>query len=164
MSTVDNDLRQALQELTEPTAKAAVRRVLKALPVEFALGDILEQCDERQHLRAGLWSALNEPLVDQEKVEAWVESWPREQPASTKAEAAERTSTDDAPDLGAELSITRDEVLEVLDDLPDNCTLDGILHTLYMRSQLKQAIWSLENEPTHTQEEVEQSLSRWLTD
>lgn len=164
MSTVEDDLRQALQEITEPTAKAEVRRVLDALPEEFALGDIIEELDEREHLRAGLWSALKEPLVDQEEGEAGVESGARGEPARTNANAAEWTALEDAPDLDAELSITRGDVLEVLGDLPDNCTVDDILHTLYVRSELKQAIWSLENEPTYTQEEVEQSLSRWLTD
>lgn len=61
------------------------------------------------------------------------------------------------------VSLTKSEVLQALDDLPDPCTMGEILHTLSVRERIKQGIWSLENEPTFTQEEVEQSLSRWLT-
>ncbi|HEV3052779.1 MAG TPA: hypothetical protein VGX50_20865 [Longimicrobium sp.] len=60
------------------------------------------------------------------------------------------------------VTLTKEEILQALDDLPDHCTMEDILHTLHVREQIKQGMWSLDNEPTFTQEEVEQSLSRWL--
>ncbi len=59
---------------------------------------------------------------------------------------------------------TKADLLEVLDRLPDDCSLEDIEYSLYVREQIRQGIWSLENEPTFTHEEVEQSLSRWLND
>ena len=175
MSTAKADLRLALQEITEPTAKAEVNRVLDELPEAFTLDVLVEHLDEREQIRQGLWSALNEPLVSQEEMEAWFDEWARETPATSTGntqvgdEAGEslyeysEEQDADAPS-DREVRITRDEVREVLNGLPDDCTLKDILYTLYVREQITQGIWSLENEPTYTQEEVEQSLSRWLTD
>lgn len=171
MSTVESELRQALDEITEPTAKAEVRRVLAELPTAFVLADMLEVLDEREHLRRGLASAIHEPLISQEAVEAWVEQWAQEEPAMATDELGTTTLGEELPNdreqiehtLDYEVSTSRDEVLKVLNDLPDDCTLDDILHTLYVRLEIKQGIWSLDNEPTFTQAEVEQSLSRWLT-
>jgi len=55
------------------------------------------------------------------------------------------------------------EVRELLDELPEDCTIEDIQYHLYVREQIRLGLWSLENEPTCTQDEVEQSLSRWLT-
>ena len=55
------------------------------------------------------------------------------------------------------------EVRELLDELPEDCTMEDIQYHLHVRGQIREGLWSLENEPTFTQDEVEQSLSRWLT-
>jgi hypothetical protein len=174
MSTAESELRQALQEITEPTAKAEVQRVLDLLPAAFTMEDLVERLDEREQMRQGLWSALNEPLVSQEEMEAWIDDLAREEPGASAANA-------DVVELWSELPYDRlrgqmddrlhpvgevsgGEVREVMDDLPEDCTVIDILYALYVRGQIRQGIWSLENEPTYTQEEVEQSLSRWLTD
>lgn len=61
--------RKALAEITEPTAKAEVQKVHDVLPDAFTMEDLVEWLDEREHIRQGLWSALNEPLVSQEEME-----------------------------------------------------------------------------------------------
>lgn len=55
------------------------------------------------------------------------------------------------------------EIRELLDELPEDCTMEDIQYLLYVRQQIRAGLWSLENEPTFSQEEVERSLSRWLT-
>ena len=62
------------------------------------------------------------------------------------------------------MSTAKAEVRELLDELPDDCTMEDIQYHLYVRNQIRQGLWSLENEPTYTQEEVEQAVARWLTD
>ncbi len=56
----------------------------------------------------------------------------------------------------------KDEVREVLDVLPDDCTMEDIQYHLYVRTQIRQGIWSLEHEPVYTQDEVEREVARWL--
>jgi hypothetical protein len=65
---------------------------------------------------------------------------------------------------GEPMSSAKAEVRELLDELPDDCTMEDIQYHLYVREQIRLGLWSLENEPTFTQEEVEQRLARWLTD
>ncbi len=72
------DLWEALQEIVAPTVKAEILAVLHRLPDDCTMDDILDRLDEREHLRRGVASSIYEPLVDQEEVEAWVESWARE--------------------------------------------------------------------------------------
>lgn len=101
-------------------------------------------------------------------MEAWVAQWARDESPAVAAEP--RASLEEFPtsppqeeSASYEVSLTKDEILQALDDLPDHCAMEDILHTLHVREQIKQGMWSLDNEPTFTQEEVEQSLSRWLT-
>jgi hypothetical protein len=162
-----------LQEIAAPTAKAEVLAALDALPDGCSVDDLLEELDEREDLRRSLASAVYQPLVSHEEIEAWIEQCAREASSSDAAELREPREELPADSLQGkieaplsasyEISLTRNEVLEALDDLPDGCAVEDILHTLSVREQIKQGIWSLENEPTLTQEEVEQSLSRWLT-
>ena len=56
----------------------------------------------------------------------------------------------------------KDEVREVLELLPDDCTMEDIQYSLYVREEIREGLRSLENEPTHTQDEVERDLARWL--
>lgn len=74
----ERDLWEALQEIVAPTLKAEILVVLDGLPDDCTMDDLLERLDEREHLRRGVASAIYEPLVSQEEVEAWVESWARE--------------------------------------------------------------------------------------
>jgi hypothetical protein len=166
-----SELWEALREIAAPTAKHEVLAALDALPDGCSVSDLLEVLDEREDLRRGLASAIYEPLVSQEEMEALFAQWAHEASSSNAAEPREPREElpVDSPmeeieaplSASYEVSLTRAEVLEALDDLPDGCAMEAILHTLSVREQIKQGIWSLENEPTFTQEEVEQSLSRW---
>lgn len=69
---------QALQELVAPTAKAEILTALDHLPDDCTVDDVLEELDEREHLRRGVASAIYEPLISHEEMEAWFEQWARE--------------------------------------------------------------------------------------
>jgi hypothetical protein len=58
----------------------------------------------------------------------------------------------------------KEEVLQVLDLLDDSCSLADVYHTLRVRESIRRGEWSLQNERTYTQEEMEQRLARWLKD
>lgn len=62
------------------------------------------------------------------------------------------------------MNTAKAEVRELLDELPDDCTIEDIQYHLYVREQIRQGIWSLENERTYTQDEIERDVARWLTD
>jgi hypothetical protein len=71
---------------------------------------------------------------------------------------------DDHPERGGPpMRNAKAEVRELLDELPEDCTMEDIQYHLHVRQQISEGLWSLESEPTCTQDEVEQSLSRWLT-
>jgi hypothetical protein len=58
--------------------KAEILAVLARLPDDCSIEDILEDLDEREHLRRGLASAIYEPRISQAEMEAWFEQWARE--------------------------------------------------------------------------------------
>ncbi|HEU0298808.1 MAG TPA: hypothetical protein VFR37_05120 [Longimicrobium sp.] len=58
----------------------------------------------------------------------------------------------------------KDEVLQVLDLLDESCSLADVYYTFYVRESIRRGDWSLQNERTYTQEEMEQRLARWLKD
>jgi hypothetical protein len=62
------------------------------------------------------------------------------------------------------MNTAKAEAQEILDELPDDCTMEDIHYHLYVREQIRQGLWSLENEPTYTQDEIERDVARWLTD
>jgi hypothetical protein len=63
---------------------------------------------------------------------------------------------------GLVMKRAKDEVREVLDLLPDDCTMADIQYALYVRTQIRDGIWSLENAPTFTQDEIEHDIAQWL--
>ena len=56
----------------------------------------------------------------------------------------------------------KDEVREVLDVLPDDCTMADIRYHLYVRAEIREGLWSLENEPAYTQDEIERDVAQWF--
>lgn len=57
-----------------------------------------------------------------------------------------------------------DEVREVLDLLPDDCTMKDVEYALQVRESIRRGLWSLENEPTCTREEVERAVAEWCSE
>ncbi len=161
MSTVEPELRHALADLTEPTPRAEIRRVLSLLLDNCTLDDVVECLDERMQLRAAFASALGE--VRQEEIGGWEREEAVENAEARAEFPGAEPGDEDMVSASYLVSLTRDEILEALDDLPDQTTMSDILQTLYVREHIKQGMWSLDNEPTFTHEEVKQSLSRWLT-
>ncbi|WP_329687575.1 hypothetical protein [Longimicrobium sp.] len=41
---------------------------------------------------------------------------------------------------------------------------DAAEYAAYVRDAIRRGLWSLENEPTFTQEEVERAVAEWLSD
>lgn len=71
---------------------------------------------------------------------------------------------DQPPPERQPMNTAKAEAREVLDELPDDCTMEDIQYHLYVREQIRQGLWSLENEPTYTQDEIERDVARWLAD
>lgn len=78
LSEAEAELWEALQEIAAPTAKAEIRAALDGLPDDCTMEDIREELHEREQLRRGLASALYEPRLSQEEVEAWIEQCARD--------------------------------------------------------------------------------------
>ena len=78
LSPAEAELWEALREIAAPTAKHEILAALDALPDDCTMDDILEELDEREELRRGLASAIYEPRISQEEIEAWIEQCARE--------------------------------------------------------------------------------------
>lgn len=78
LSGAQAELWEALQEIAAPTLKAEILAALDPLPDDCTMEDILEELDEREHLRRGVASAIYEPLISQEEMRAWFDQWARE--------------------------------------------------------------------------------------
>lgn len=50
---------------------------------------------------------------------------------------------------------------QVLQQLPDDCSLEDIMYRLYVRDRILKGLDSARQEGTLTHEEVESRLSRW---
>jgi hypothetical protein len=78
LSGVEASMWQGLQQITSPSAEAELLTVLTRLPDDCTTEDVLDELDEREGLRQGLASAIYEPRISQEEMEAWLEQWARE--------------------------------------------------------------------------------------
>ena len=58
----------------------------------------------------------------------------------------------------------KEEVLEVLDLLPDECDVGDVYYTLYIREKIRRGQWAFQNGQTCTHEGAMQRLARWLND
>jgi len=55
----------------------------------------------------------------------------------------------------------KQEVSELLNKLPDNCTLEDIQYHLYVVEKIKKGIQRAEEQGTLSQEKVEKKLKKW---
>ncbi|HEU4453019.1 MAG TPA: hypothetical protein VFR81_08160 [Longimicrobium sp.] len=58
----------------------------------------------------------------------------------------------------------KEEVIEMLQRLPDDVTLDDIDYSIFMLQKAKLARQAIADGDVYTQEEVEERLSKWLTE
>ena len=56
----------------------------------------------------------------------------------------------------------KQEVIELLKDLPDTSTLEEIQYHLYVRQKVQRGIQDVEEGRTYTQEEVEKRMEKWV--
>ena len=56
----------------------------------------------------------------------------------------------------------KDEVRSILDQLPDDATLEDIQYHIYVRQKIDRALDDVEAERTVTEAEFDQRMARWL--
>ncbi len=61
------------------------------------------------------------------------------------------------------MNTAKKEVRELLDRLPEDCTLEDIQYHLYVVEKIQRGIERAEKEGTVSQEDVEKRFSRWTT-
>jgi len=58
----------------------------------------------------------------------------------------------------------KQEVIKLLQGLPDNSTLEEIQYHLYVRQKVQGGIQDVEEGRIYTQEEVEKRMEKWVTE
>ncbi|MFO7737287.1 MAG: hypothetical protein R6V46_02330 [Desulfatiglandaceae bacterium] len=58
----------------------------------------------------------------------------------------------------------KQEVMELLKDLPDTSTLEEIQYHLYVRQKVQRGIQDVEEGRIYTQEEVEKRMEKWVAE
>jgi 3-methyladenine DNA glycosylase AlkC len=56
----------------------------------------------------------------------------------------------------------KDEVKQIIDNLPDDCSLEDIQYTLYVRKKIQQGLEDLDKVNVISHEELEKRMSKWL--
>jgi len=55
----------------------------------------------------------------------------------------------------------KEEVMQLLKELPDNSTLEEIQYHLYVRQKIQRGIKDVEEGRIYTQEEMEKRMEKW---
>ena len=55
----------------------------------------------------------------------------------------------------------KDEVKSILEELPDNCTLEDVQYHLYVAEKIRKGMDRADQEGTKTQEEMEKKYKQW---
>ena len=56
----------------------------------------------------------------------------------------------------------KDQVKKIIDNLPDNTTIDDIMHALYVQAKLERAEKGIRNGKGISHEDAKQRLQKWL--
>jgi predicted transcriptional regulator len=56
----------------------------------------------------------------------------------------------------------KDEVKQIIDNLPDDCSLEDIQYTLYLQKKIQRGLDDLDKGHVISHEEMEKRMSRWL--
>ena len=62
------------------------------------------------------------------------------------------------------MSTAKNEVQQLLNTLPDDCSLEDIQYHLYVIEKVRNGLDVADTQGTLSQEEVEQRLGKWLTE
>ena len=65
---------------------------------------------------------------------------------------------------GAMMLTAKQEVMELLKNLPDTSTLEEIQYHLYVRQKVQRGIQDVEEGRTYTQQEVEKRMEKWVAE
>ncbi|UTR12153.1 hypothetical protein MM300_07640 [Evansella sp. LMS18] len=57
---------------------------------------------------------------------------------------------------------TKEEVIKLIKDLPENVTLEDIMRELYVRSKIEKGITDLNDGKVVSHDEVKEKLGKWL--
>ena len=60
------------------------------------------------------------------------------------------------------METAKEEVLHILDSLPDDATFEDIQYRIYMRQAIETGLRDINEGRTLSQEEVEQRVARWI--
>lgn len=60
------------------------------------------------------------------------------------------------------MQTAKEQVIELLKQLPENSTLEEIQYHLYVKQKIQSGIGDVEQGKIHTQEEVEKRMERWI--
>ena len=56
----------------------------------------------------------------------------------------------------------KQKVMELLNDLPDDSTLEEIQYSLYVRQKIERGLRDVDEGRTYTQEEVDKRMGKWV--
>lgn len=62
------------------------------------------------------------------------------------------------------MSSSKQEVIELIQSLPDDSTLEEIQYHLYVRQKILRGLRDVEDGRFQTQEQVEKRMEKWLTE
>ena len=62
------------------------------------------------------------------------------------------------------MSTAKNEVQQLLNTLPDDCSLEDIQYHLYVIEKVRHGLEIADSQGTLSQEEVEQRFGKWLTE
>jgi len=60
------------------------------------------------------------------------------------------------------MQTAKEEVIDLLNQLPDDSTLEEIQYHLYVRQKIQSGLQDVEQGNVETQEEVENRMKKWL--
>ena len=56
----------------------------------------------------------------------------------------------------------KDEIKQIIDNLPDDCSIEDIQYTLYVKSKILKGLEDIKNGNSITNEEMEKRFDKWL--
>jgi len=72
------------------------------------------------------------------------------------------TKSDFVKGVKCNMKNTKQEVIDLIAQLPDDCTLEDIQYHIYVKQKIVSGLQDIEKGDAYTQEEVEERLSKWL--
>lgn len=64
---------------------------------------------------------------------------------------------------GATMNAAKETVRDLLDSLPDDCSLQDVQYHLYVVEKIRSGIAKAEQDGTLSQKDVEKKLARWIS-